>query len=233
MEVTMFATLRTLFRAAEAEAEEAVIDANGTRLLAQHLRDAETGTRQARRALASLMARRTSEERLIEGLDEEIGRREEEVRSALNINKQNLASEIADRIVVLEEERARAEQTGRDLTRRIDTLRSSVSQADRRISVLASELRAARAGQLCRKVSDYISEGLHPTALERAEAMALRVRDSGQRIEDEMAAMAELRRDDGEDLDNRLKSAGVADRDGARRRAVLARIKSSSEGEAT
>lgn len=227
----MFATLRTLFRAAEAEAEEAVIDANGTRLLAQHLRDAEAGTRQARRALASLMARRTSEERLIEGLEEEIVRREEEARSALALDEEDLASEIADRIVVLEEERARAEQTGRDLTRRIDSLRSSVSQADRRISMLASELRAARAGQLCRKVSVDISEDLHPSALERAEAMALRVRDSGQRIEDEMAAMAELRQGDGQDLDSRLKSAGVVDRDGARRRTVLARIRNGAKGE--
>ncbi len=226
----MFATLRTLFRAAEAEVEEALVDANGTRLLAQHLRDAEGGTRQARRALAGLMAQQKAEDRRIAGLDGEIHRREQEASDALSAGEEVLAAEIADRIVSLEDQRTRAERARRDLGRRVDALRDNVSQADRRIGVLASELRAVRAGQTCRKAVADVSESLHPTALERAEAMALRVRDSGQRIEDEMAAMAELRGDADVDLDGRLKEAGVADRDKARRRAVLARIKAAREG---
>ena len=225
----MITTLRTLFRASVAETEDAVVEANGTRLLAQHLRDAEADTKTARRALASLIARQKTEERRIDAATEEIARREQEAGAALRAEDEDLAGDLADRIVMLEEQRDQAEAAHKDLGCRIKALRGNLSHADRRIATLASELRAARAGTICRKTAEDLAEGLHPSSLERAEAMAWRVKASTQRIEDEMTAMSELRADASQDLDARLKEAGIADPGGARRKAVLARLLSKNK----
>ncbi|MEM7211136.1 MAG: PspA/IM30 family protein, partial [Pseudomonadota bacterium] len=141
----MIGTLRTLFRASVFEAEEAVIDANGPKLLAQHLRDAEADTQRARKVLASLLAREKAVSRGLEALAAERTRREDEARQALNAGDEALASDLAARVVFLEDETEAHRTEASDLARRIATLRDSLGTADRRIAALASELRAARA----------------------------------------------------------------------------------------
>lgn len=225
----MIGTLRTLFRASVFEAEEAVIDANGPKLLAQHLRDAETDTQRARKVLASLLAREKAVARGLEALAAERARREDEARQALNAGDEALASDLAARIVFLEDETEAHRKEASDLARRIAALRDSLGQADRRIAALAAELRAARASTACRVAKKGLAEGMHPSALERAEAMAWRVKETSQRIEDEVNAWTDLRRTTGDDLDARVDEAGLSNSATARRDAILSRLKSNPE----
>ena len=225
----MISTLRTLFRASVFEAEEAVIDANGPKILGQHLRDAEADTQRARKVLASLLAREKAVARGLEGLTAERARRETETRQALDAGDEDLAADLAARIVFLEDEIASHRDEAAELARRISALRDSLSQADRRIASLASELRAARASAACRSAKKGLAEGMQPSALERAEAMAWRVRESSQRIEDEINAYTDLRRSTGDDLDARLNEAGLSNSAAARRDEILRRLKSNRE----
>ncbi len=225
----MLSTLRTLFRASAFEAEEAIVEANGPKILGQHLRDAEADTQRARQVLAGLLARQKAVARGLEALSSERVRREDEVRQALEAEDDALASDLADRIVFLEDEEGAARTESEDLTRRIASLRISLSQADRRIASLASELRAARASAACRVAKTGLAEGMQQSSLERAEAMASRVRESSQRIEDEIGAYTDLRRSTGNDLDARLDEAGLGNATSARRDAILKRLKSKSD----
>lgn len=224
----MITTLRTLFRASAAEAEEALIDANGARLLAQHLRDAQTDVDQSRRMCATLMARRSAETRRIENLTAEIGRREEQARAALAAGQTQLAADIADRIVVLEDQRSQAQTAVQDLNARISTLRNGLSEADRRIASLAGDLRMARSGALGRAAQHQTAEGITPCALNAAEEMAARVRALDTTRDEICSAMHELRTDPG-GIDARAKEAGLADPDNLRRKAVLARLSTETE----
>lgn len=219
----MFACLKPIFRARLGDAEEALIDTNAVPLLAQHLRDAEADTERARLALANLCARRKAEERQMEAFDTETARREVEARAALAAGEETLAGEVAGRIVDLADRRSRAETDRDDLARRIDSLRTSLAETERRMSALAAELRAARASVVFRKSGVGIAPGA--TALEEAERMAGRLRSSTSRIEDELVALGDIRRDAGQDLDARLGEAGIADRSAERRRAVLDRLR--------
>ena len=225
----MLSTLRTLFRASAREAEEAILDANGPKILAQHLRDAEADTQRARKVLASLLARQKAVGRALEALISEKARREDEVRQALDAGDADLATDLADRIVFLEDEVATSRLESEGLTKRIASLRTSLAQADRRIANLASELRAARASAACRVVKSGLAEGMQESSLERAEAMAARVRESSQRIEDEIGAWNDLRRSTGSDLDARVDEAGLGTSTSARRDAILKRLKSQPE----
>ena len=225
----MIATLKTLFRASIFEAEEAVVDANGPQILGQHLRDAEADTQRARKVLASLLAREKAVARGLDGVATERARRETEARQALDAGDPDLAADLAARIVFLEDEERSCRDEASELARRISALRESLSQADRRIANLASELRAARASSACRVAKKGLAEGMHPSALERAEAMAFRVRESSQRIEDEISAYTDLRRTTGDDLDARVNDAGLSNSLAARRDEILARLKSRPE----
>lgn len=225
----MITTLRTLFRASVFEAEEAMVDANGPKILGQHLRDAEADTQRARKVLASLLAREKAVARGLEGLTAERVRRETEARQALDAEDETLAADLAVRVVFLEDETALHQNEAAELSRRIAALRESLSQADRRIASLASELRAARASAACRVAKKGLAEGMQPSALERAEAMAFRLRESSQRIEDEISAYTDLRRTTGDDLDARVNDAGLSNSATARRDAILKRLKSNPE----
>lgn len=230
----MFATLRTLFRASAAEAEEAIIDANGPALLGQHLRDARADVERARRTVAILIAREKAEARRIEDLTGEIAGREDQARAALAADNRGLAEDIADHIAGLEDARERASRDRTALESRIAELRNSLAQAERRIAALAAELRAARAGQLCRAAATAARTGLAPNNLERAEAMAERVRETGMILDDQLAACRTIARDTGADLDDRALEAGLADRNGTRRAAILDRLNTTpSKGDDT
>lgn len=221
----MISTLRTLFRASAAEAEDALIDANGVRLLAQHLRDAEADIQRARHAIAALTARQKAASRRIETLEGEISRREGEARSALDADEAALADEIVERLVFLEDDKIRQQDAMRDLARRISDLRANLAKAERRIAVVAADLRTARASQVSRNAQGQMAQGVTTSALERAEQMAARVSATGRSIEDEMEALSTLHTDANSDLDSRLRDAGISDPDGARKRAILSRLK--------
>lgn len=219
----MLNTLRTLMRARAAEAEEAVIDANGTTLLAQHLRDARADVERSRHACATLMARKASEARRVEEITAEIAKREPQARAALKADNERLAAEVADRIVVLEDQRAQGTEAIEKLDGRIEKLRTSLADADRKIAHLVGELKAARSGALSRRVMGQINEPCTGSALNQAEEMAQRVRGTEAWCEDKSAALSELRRDPA-GLDDSLSKAGHPTPDEERRKAVLARL---------
>jgi len=142
----MLETLRTLFRASRAETQEAMIKGNAVALLAQHLRDAKLDVERARRGLAALIARKVGEERKSRMLEEEIMRREEDARAAMNAGEDVLLHEIADHIAGLEERKAQNTYARTEFQHRIDVLRQTLKQAEHRMSILTDDLRLARTG---------------------------------------------------------------------------------------
>jgi len=219
----MLDTLRTLFRASRAEGEEALIEGNAITLLAQHLRDAKVDVERARRGLAALIARKSGEERQAQALDGEIARREEDARAAMTAEEEALLHEIADHIAGLEDRKAHACHARRELQNRIDGLRETLRDAERRMATLTDGLRLARSQSLQRQARGDIDPALQGHALQKAEEIAERLRLSGARIDDTHAALADMRPD--ADLDTRLRDAGIDTRTTDRRDAILARLK--------
>lgn len=224
----MIRTLRTLMRATAAEAEERLIDSRGPEILAQHLRDADADVKRGRRSLAALEARRTSEERRVTALTEEIARREDDAGRALGADETGLAADIADRIVALEEERDRAKAAAEALEARGAELRTALAMAERKLAGLAADLRAARSGRIWRDARSRLVVAPETSALEQASDLATRIGETGRRLDDELAALTTPPMTAGDDLDARMAEAGLAPQDD-RRAAILARIKSKSE----
>ncbi|MEM7056838.1 MAG: PspA/IM30 family protein [Pseudomonadota bacterium] len=224
----MIRTLTTLFRARAADAEDALIDANGTTLLAQHLRDAKANVTKGQQTCAALMARKSAEEKRLQSLITEIEEREKSARDAIKAEETEPAAEIADRIIALEDHKDLALKAIADLEQRIAKIREGLSSAERRISTLAAELRMARSGAQSRKVMAQLSGGPDQCALHLAEDMAARVRGVNDAEEDICSAMDELRADPG-GLDARIKGAGLTTESKSRRNALLARLSSDQQ----
>ena len=91
--------LMTAMRGSVNELGEAVVDKQGNRILEQELRDSEQELKQAKQELASLMAEVASLSRQINTEEEQIGKREADAGKALNAGQEDLAREVAERIV--------------------------------------------------------------------------------------------------------------------------------------
>ncbi|MEM8819941.1 MAG: PspA/IM30 family protein [Pseudomonadota bacterium] len=227
----MIWTLRTLLRARTAEAEEAVIDREAPRLMAQHLREAEADLRRARHGLATLVAKRKAEARRREEAKAEIARRETEARAALEREEEALANDLVERIADLEDKIEGARQIEADLETRITALRQATTEGERRITTLAADLRAARAGRLARGMSGPLAAASAPipSPLERAEALAKRMQESGREADDAAAALLGTAGTTSDDLDARVEEAGLANERASRRAAILGRLKTETD----
>ena len=219
----MFRTVTTLFRAGVAEADEDLQDRTASTLLAQHLRDAKTELTRHRASLAALMARETKEARLGEALAEKLARRETEVETALAALDEELAADIAEDMLRVEDEIRAATKERDRLKAEVAKARAAQGAAERTFKQLSDQLRIART----RAVSPLT---VQTTSLKQAEAAAERLKCRMERDEDIAAAYEQMETTVAEqDLDTKLKASGLFDDKAARRDAILERIKSKGE----
>jgi phage shock protein A len=223
MEDKMFRTVTTLFRAGVAEADEDLQDRTASTLLAQHLRDAKTELARHRAGLAALMARETKEARLGEALAEKLARRETEVETALAASDEELAADIAEDMLRVEDEIRAATKERDRLKAEVAKARAAQDAAERTFKQLSDQLRIART----RAVSPLT---VQTTSLKQAEAAAERLKCRMERDEDIAAAYEQMETTVAEqDLDTKLKASGLFDDKAAHRDAILERIKSKGE----
>lgn len=224
----MLKILSTLVRGAVAEAEEAVLDANATRLLAQQLREAAAALEHSKKELACAMAYRASEQRAAVSLDQRIAELEAGAVAALQAGREDLAGEAAAVIAATEDER----RDRRDAIGRFDAdiarLRQLTEHGRKRLLELRRGLEMARVQEALHRAGANGRRAvvMGTGALREAEHTLHRIRERQQGDEDMHAALEELEREaSAKSLDERMADAGF----GASRRTasadVMARLK--------
>ena len=141
----MFVTLKTLIQGNAARTEERVRAAYAVELIDQKIREAGDGVRLAKATLASLIQRQRNEERQIAILAGRVADLTLRGRDALSAGREDLGTEAAEAIAVMENELALRRDTQSRLETRVLRLRSSVEAATRRIIDLKQGAVAARA----------------------------------------------------------------------------------------
>lgn len=205
----MFKLMMTLWRGRQAEAAEALADANALTLLDQHIRDASADLDRARRALAIAAAQDASEAGRIESVRAKIADLETRAVAALQGGREDLAAEAAEAIAGLEADLASAAAARASFARETGKLKAMTADAERRLAELERGRRAARAAEAVRRLRSRGSETLGAGALRDAEATLKRLRE--RQIEDEAAtaAMEAVEGSGGADLvADKLESAG-------------------------
>jgi phage shock protein A len=148
----MFKTLSALVRGAAAAAEGEVIDRSALLILDQQIRDAAAAVERGKRALAVAIAHDESEAKRLEATIARIADLEERAVAALAGGREDLASEAAESIAVIEVDRDAVRDGRAAFAREIAHLKKTTTDAGRRLTELERGRRIAQAAEAVRRL---------------------------------------------------------------------------------
>ena len=146
----MIKTLSLLLRGSAAAAAEDLADTHALLLLDQQMRDAEAALVRAQRALAVARAEDAQEGRRVEALLVRVAELEPRARAALAAGREDLATEAAEAIAVLEADADAARQARTLFAGEIARLQAAVARDTQRFAALGRGRRLARAAEAVR-----------------------------------------------------------------------------------
>lgn len=186
----MLKTIVTLVRGAAFRAEEEFADRSALLILDQQIRDGAAGIERARRALAVAIAQDEAEGKRLEATSKRIADLEERAVAALNAGADELATEAAEAIAVMEADRDAIREARTTFAREIGSLKATVRKSAARLAELERGRRIASAAESVRRLKAgaglMAPEGA--TALADAEQTLRRLRE--RQSEDAAAADA-------------------------------------------
>jgi phage shock protein A len=202
----MFKTIVTLLRGATFRAEEEFADRSALLILDQQIRDSAAAIERAKRALAVAIAQDDAEGRRLDTTLSRIADLEDRALAALNGGREDLASEAAEAIAVMEADRDAIREARATFAREIASLKAVVRNSAQRLAELERGRRIASAAESVRRLKHGhgLAGSSGATALADAEATLRRLRE--RQAEDAAAATAL------DTLDNEASPAGIAER---------------------
>jgi phage shock protein A len=174
----MFKTLFALVRGAAAAAEEEVIDRSALLILDQQIRDAATAVERGKRALAVAVAHDEAEGKRLEATLARLADLEERAVAALAGGREDLASEAAESIAMMEADRDAVREARATFAREIAHLKKATADAGRRLAELERGRRIAHAAEAVRRLKARgPARAGGAAALSDAEATLRRLRE--------------------------------------------------------
>src|SRR5262245_6575495 len=206
VERAMLKTIFTLVRGATFRAEEEFADRSALLILDQQIRDAAAGIERAKRALAVAIAQDEQEGKRLETTLSRIADLEERAVAALNGGNEELATEAAEAIAVMEADRDALREARATFAREITGLKATVRKSGQRLAELERGRRIALAAESVRRLKSGsgLATPSGATALADAESTLRRLRE--RQAEDAAAQNAY------ETLDSEPNPTAVADR---------------------
>jgi len=227
----MLKTIMTLFRGAAFRAEEEFADRSALLILDQQIRDSAAGIERAKRALAVAIAQDDAEGKRLDMTLVRIADLEERAVAALNGGSEELATEAAEAIAVMEADHEAIREARATFAREIAGLKATVRRSGQRLAELERGRRIALAAESVRRLKTGHGFGTSggATALADAEATLRRLRE---RQSEDTAAESAYQTLDSEanpaSVAERLEAAGFGKRTRPTAADVLARLKQKS-----
>jgi phage shock protein A len=174
----MFKILFALVRGAAAAAEGEVLDRNALLILDGQIRDAASAVERGKRALAVAVAHDEAEGERLDATLARIADLEERAVAALAGGREDLASEAAESIAMMEADRDAVREARATFAREIAHLKRATADAGRRLAELERGRRIAQAAEAVRRLKTRGPARLGgATALADAEATLRRLRE--------------------------------------------------------
>jgi phage shock protein A len=219
--------IMTAIRGGAREVGELVVDANGTRIFEQEIKDAQVHLNRARQDLTAVMANQMQAGRKVESLKTEISEHEGYAGQALDKNDEKLALEIADKIANLENELAEQAEVHKSYSVHVDRLKGLVKKTERQIKEYERQLSMVKTTESVQRASAAITDNFASS-----NSKMLSAKDSLERIKkrqqdnyDRLAAAEELEAENSDkSLNDKMKGAGIGEQD-KNANSVLERIR--------
>lgn len=233
--MSVLSKLVTLMRGSVRELGDSVIDANGTRIYEQEIVDARNSIAEAKQNLTLVMAKEMQAGREIERLKGEIVRYEGLAMDALGKEKEDLATEVAQRVADLEIELEAMRASHSDYALKVSKLKELIKNGEMRIREHERELAMAKTTESVYRATQSISEsiGAGGSKLVTAKESLDRIKQRHQDLSDRMMAAEQLDSETGtKALETKLAAAGIGE-NADRTRKVLERIRARQKGDET
>ncbi|MFT4632236.1 MAG: phage shock protein A [Candidatus Azotimanducaceae bacterium] len=221
--------IMTAVRGGAREVGELIVDANGTRIFEQEIRDAQTHLHKARQDLTDLMARQMQASREVVTLQRGIKEHESHARQALDTHHDDLALQVANKIALMEGELAEQQEAHATFGQHVEQMRQLVQKTQRQVKDYERQLSMLRTTESVQKASAAIADNFatSQSRILSAKDSLVRIRQRQQRQFDRMAAADTLQAQASDlTLGEELQAAGIGEQplDGS---TVLARLKAS------
>jgi len=229
--MSIFRKLITAVRGGATEVGEAIVDTQAIRILEQELRDSKSALNEAKTNLTAIMAEKMGIERKVKDLGAKITEHEGYVMQALDKSDDALAGDVASKIAEFEHDLTIQQGILDGYTSKVTTLKKLIRQTERNIQAMDREISVVKTTEKVQKANDLASAKFSGSnsALRSATDSLERIKQRQQKREDQAAAALELESEEnGGDLQDRLKNAGIVD-SGSSGMSVLERLKKQKE----
>lgn len=212
------------------ETAEGIADAQALRVMDQEIREAEKALAKAQTDLAGLMGKRRLSQKRRDEFAEKLSRDEQVVIRAIEQGREDLAEELAGRMVTIEAEFNKEEAGLAQLQASEQQLKQVISTTKNKLDMLKCEVETVKVTESVQKAQSAIasqSAGVQ-SRMGDASSSLMRIKERQAAHAAQMEASQELDAiTDGSDLDRRLAEAGVAE-GASTASTMLARIRAQS-----
>lgn len=225
--MSIWQKLVTAVKGHATEAGQAIVDSNAITILDQEIRDADAELRKSKDNLASLMAKQKVAQDKIGSKKTKLSEYGGYIQQALAKGDEALAKDVATKFAELESEVTEEQKVIDDYGVNIDNLKKLISQTETRLKQLRTKVDTVKAKEHVIRASSAIadahagSDSKMRTALESFERLQNTQAERIARID---AANQLAKEEEGGDLEDRLKKAGIVS-SSASADDVLARFK--------
>lgn len=218
-------SLFTLGKSFVAQAEDAIDEAQGVRMLEQHIRDAKAELDKAGKSRVDLLARVKLSHDKLNDLRERKASLETRALAAMSKNVDAaLLNEVAEEIARLENAILAEEQVLTNLEASRDAVEKAVTATGQRIAQFEQQLEATEAMQRAQQAVTTSTVGAASNVSTAAESLKrLQTRQAERQARLDAAAQLE-KVADGRDLDEKLAQAGIGATNKSNAQDVLARL---------
>jgi len=229
--MNIFKKLFTAVRGGASEVGEAMVDTQAIRILEQELRDSKAALDDSKTSLTAIMAEKMGVDRKVNDLNAKIKAHEDYTLQALDKDDESLAMDLAGKIAEFEHEVNIQKDILDGYETKVATLKKLIRQTDRNIQAMDRELSVVKTTEKVQKANELAAANHSgsTSALRNATESLERIKERQQKREDQASAALELESEDSDDdLQDRLKDAGIVDLESSAS-SVLERLKKQKE----
>lgn len=222
----------TAIKGGAREVGEAIVDKNSVRIFEQEIKDAQNALDKAKQDLTEVMAKEMQASRQIESLNQNILKHEDYVSKALEKNDEKLALEIAQKIAEFQGELEIQKKAKESFLAHVERLKNLIKQTSKSVADMERQLLMVKTTQNVQKATVAITQNYATgsSKLLSAKESLDRIKQKQQELDDRLKAGEVLKGElEGEDLNKRLKDAGILQTDDKAQN-ILAALKAKKNG---
>ncbi|MBF0266448.1 MAG: PspA/IM30 family protein [Gammaproteobacteria bacterium] len=194
------------------EANDALADAQGIRIMEQEIRDAKDNQRKANESLTDVMAEQKNMARKVKDLQASVDEYGNAIAKLLEQGNEGLAMETAEKLAEIETDLDANQAVLEGYNSQVSELKAIVKESSKQIEALSREVSIVKSTEAAQKAQEATAAQFSGTnsSLRSASASMERIKAKQQKRKDKMQAARELAKEtSGTELKDKLAQAGV------------------------